>query len=219
MKRNNLLMIAYIIFIFICVVVRLFEDFPQWQVLVAAITATSWVFSLADFNYTTANELHAMSKDTLTFTESNIDNIQGVLNKIDSFLSENTSELPKIEQEEINNYKVRVQNCIKSSEKLKAEAEKSNCIANISGKMASAFTIVGFVGFFSILSFDKLSKMCTNSQDIMTVMAFGLILFTQYMGEISKEKREKQKEASDAIMNRWDTLRKSFELEVSHYAH
>lgn len=217
MKRNNCLMIAYIIFIFVCVVVRFFEEFPRWQVLVVAITATSWVFSLADFNYTTANELHAISKNTLTFIESNIDNIQVILNKID--LSENASELSKIMQEKINNYKTSAQNCIGSFEKLKVEAEKSKHIANLSEKMASIFIIVGFVGFFSILSFDELSKMFTNSQDIMTVMAFGLILFTQYMGEISKENREKQKEASDAIRNRWERLRRNFELEVSNNAH
>lgn len=225
MKKNNLLMLAYITFIFICAIVRFFGDFPQWQVIVAAITATSWIFSLADFNYTAANELHSSSKEMLECAESSIENIQAMLNTIDVFLVENKSEteneLLKAKQEQADYYG-RARECAINSldayEKMKSLAKKNNRTADTAGKVASALTVVGFVEFFSVLSFERFSKVFINSQDIMTVMAFGLILLTQYMAEVSKENRQKLRESADAINSGWNALRESFELEASHYA-
>ena len=225
MKRNNLLMIAYIIFIFICVVVRFLGEFPKWQVIVAAITATSWIFSLADFNYTVANELHTSSKEALECAETSIENIQAMLNTIDNFLRKNKgeaeNELLKANQEQVDHYvrtRERATSCLGAYEKMESLAKKSSRLADIARKAASVLTVVGFVEFFSILSFERFSKVFIVSQDIMTVMAFGLILFTQYMGEVSKEKRQKYKKATDNINSGWKVLRKSFELEASHYA-
>ena len=221
MKRNSLLMLAYIIFIFICAIVRLFGEFPRWQVLVAAITATSWIFSLADFNYAVTSELHAISKDILEYEESCIENIQGMIDIIDAFLTREKGEPHEAERGKTEHYtrtKQEAEKCLTAFREMKTQAKRNNCFADVAGKWAAVLTIVGFVMFFSILSFEKIAQIFTKSQDIMTVMAFGLILFTQYMGEVSKGQREKQKEAADAVRNGWDSLHKSFELEVSHHA-
>lgn len=225
MKRNNLLMLAYIIFIFICATVRFLGEFPQWQAIVAAITATSWVFSLADFDYTVANELHEISKDALKFSEFGIKRVQGLLKTAENFLSENkdkgNDELSEMEQEQrilYANTRQRGEACIKSYREIEATAKKSNHTADIAEKGASILTVVGFIGFFSIISFEGISKIFINSQDIMTVMAFGLILFTQYMDEASKKKRKKFQESTNAVNDNWNALKKSFDLEASHYA-
>lgn len=220
MKRNNLFMVAYIIFIIICVIVRLFGEFPQWQVIVAAITTTSWIFSLADFNYTAANEIHVISKNNLEFSESNIENIQNMLNAIDTLLDESKDGSPEA-TEKTNHYNCIKQSAVKCMEdykKLKSDTKRYNLIANISAKIASVLTVVGFVAFFAIMSFDEFSKVFINRQDIMTVMAFVIILYTQYMSETSKEDRKKTKESAEQLINRWNALRETFELEASNHA-
>lgn len=221
MKRNNLFMLAYIIFIFICVAVRFFGEFPQWQVLVVAITATSWVFSLADFNHTVASELHAISKDILESEEACIENIQGMINAIDALLMGNSDESESAEKKQADYYvhaKQEAEKCLNACERLKMQAKKSDCTADIAEKMTSILTVVAFIGFFSILSFEEILRIFINNQDIMTAMAFGLILYTQYLGERSAEKRKKQKETADAINNGWNALRKSLEMEVASHA-
>ena len=220
MKRNNLFMVAYIIFIFICVAVRLFAEFPQWQLIVVAITATSWIFSLADFNYTVANEIRIISKDNLEFSEPNIENIQKMLNAIDVILDNSKDGTPEA-TEKTNYYNCIRQsavNCIEDYRKLKSGTKRNNLLASIAAKLASTLTVVGFVSFFAIMSFDKFSKVFINQQDIMTVTAFGLILFTQYKSEIAKEERKKYKESAEQLSNRWNELREAFELEVSSHA-
>ena len=48
MKRNNIFMLAYIIFIFLCVEVKSFWDFPMWGKIIAAVTTASWLFAVSD---------------------------------------------------------------------------------------------------------------------------------------------------------------------------
>ena len=225
MKRNNLFMMAYIIFIFICAIVRLFGEFSHWQVIVAAITATSWIFALADFNHTAGSELNAISKVTLECAESSIENIQEMLTTINAFLNKNQTkaenELVRTKQEQVNHYvrtKEQVIKCLGNYEEMEFTAKKYSRVANISSRLAGTLTVVGFIGFFSILCFEGFSKIIISSQDIMTVMSFGIILLTQYMGDLSKEKRQKYKETTKNMDKGWKALKKSFELEVSKYA-
>lgn len=225
MKRNNSFMLAYIIFIFTCVVVRFSGDFPQWQILVAAITATSGIFSLADFNYTVSIELCEASKDTLKYAETAIEDIQEMLKAIDVFLdqskNEENNELSRTEQERIDFYmqtKTKALSCLKDCEEMKYDTQKSKRIANVAEKIASTLTVVGFFLFFAIMAFEPVSKFFTNRQDVLTVLAFGTILWTQYLDETSKEKRKKIRKTSAAANAGWKDLRKSFEKGVSTHA-
>ena len=54
--------------------------------------------------------------------------------------------------------------------------------------------------------------------DEMTVWAFAIILFTQYMETSLEERREKKKQESQKIVNALDALRKKFESEVKYNA-
>ena len=44
MKRNNYFMIAYMLFIGVCIIARVFVEFESWGRLVAAVTCSSWFF-------------------------------------------------------------------------------------------------------------------------------------------------------------------------------
>ena len=48
MKKNNSFLIAYILFILICLVVKNYWDYPLWSTIVAAVTTASWLFSISD---------------------------------------------------------------------------------------------------------------------------------------------------------------------------
>lgn len=48
MKRNNIFMFAYIVFVFLCSLIKPFYDFPMWSRIVVAVTVASWVFAISD---------------------------------------------------------------------------------------------------------------------------------------------------------------------------
>lgn len=220
---NNSLMIAYIISIFICVFVRLFGEYPMWPTLVAAITTTSWMISLADSNYAVATECRKYSEDVLMYAEAATMDIQRILDAIDKLLVGNDSGIDSTQagQEHLEHYsdtKKDVLHYLEQHQEIELKAHKILHYAGISEKIDVLLTVVGFVAFFAVLAFEQISKKLIDRQDIMTVMAFGLILLTQYVAAYSKEKRKQAQESYNRFMDGWTALRKSFESEVLHHA-
>lgn len=223
MKRNNSLMIAYIIFVFISATVRFFGEYPMWRTLVAAITTTSWMISLADFYYATAIELRISSKEDLRYAEAAILDIQGMLDAIEKILVKNENRINSTQtsQENMAHY-VDMKNgglhFLEKHQKIRSMAEKDKNRSDIDEKIAAFFAVAGFIAFFMILAFEQISTMFIDQQDIMTVMAFGIILLTQYTDAYSKEKRKRTQESHDILIGGWEVLRKGYESEVLHYA-
>ena len=48
MKRNNIFMFSYIVFIFLAASIKMIYDYPMWSRVVVAITAASWMFAISD---------------------------------------------------------------------------------------------------------------------------------------------------------------------------
>ena len=72
MKRNNLFMLSYIVFIFISFVVRIFCEYPMWSTLVVSISVSSGIFAFADYySGKASSELSALkiTKDLFARTE------------------------------------------------------------------------------------------------------------------------------------------------------
>lgn len=225
MKRNSSFMLAYIIFLAVCVVIRSFVEFPLWPALVAAITTASWIIALADFKYTIASELHLASKETSELAEAAIEDIQRILNTIDRILAENENikkeELAPADQKRIEyceKTKTKVLDSLENYKKRKLAIRNLKDRADKREKQGKVLTVVGFVAFFIILAFEPITKWFIDDQDVMTVGAFAIILYTQHEDEAIKEKRKNIRVFYDELNSEQEALRKSFELEVLHRA-
>jgi hypothetical protein len=60
MKRKDIFILAYIVFIFLSAIIRQFIDFPMWNKIVVAVTAVSWMIALSDGLL----EISSLSKST-----------------------------------------------------------------------------------------------------------------------------------------------------------
>ena len=195
----------------------------MWPTLVAAITTTSWVISLADSSYTAAIECRKYSEDVLMYAEVATMDIQRILDAIDKLLAGNDGGIKSTQasQERLEHYldtKKDVLHYLEQHQEIESKAHKILHYADISEKIGVLLTVVGFVAFFVVLAFEQISKKLIDRQDIMTVMAFGLILLTQYIAAYSKEERKQAQESYDRFLDGWTALRKSFESEVLHHA-
>lgn len=87
MKRNNLFMFSYIVFIFVCVVVRVFCEYPMWNTLIAAISFSSGMFAVADFFSGRASAELEASKVTKKLFDQTEKIISAQLKKVDTELN------------------------------------------------------------------------------------------------------------------------------------
>ena len=62
MKKQNLLMYAFVAFLFICLLVKPFWTFPMWDAFVIAISCASYFFAFGDYFNEHANRLFQHEK-------------------------------------------------------------------------------------------------------------------------------------------------------------
>lgn len=225
MKREKSLMIAYIVFIFICAIVRFLTIFPRWYALVAAITITSGLFSFADFFNTCAHEWRGIAQENGMYSEKTIPDIERMLKAMDvlfpKFEAGLIGQSPHLKQETIDQFllnKEAAQTTLVAYQNMAEKVDRDKQFADIYERIAALLTVVGFIFFFVILTFEPIGSSLINSQDVITVVSFGLILLSRYLEDMSSTKRKKRQKDYDAVKNGWEALRKSFELEESHYA-
>lgn len=94
MKRNNILMGAYIVFVFICVAVKFFSDYAMWGAIVSAVAISSALFSYADFfliYMESVQEIYSVGKDFIIITRKGLDAEESTF----STISKEIEEIPK----------------------------------------------------------------------------------------------------------------------------
>lgn len=205
LKKNNLFMLAYILFLTICICVRIFGEFPMWSTIVSAITISSWFFAIADSNSSDATELRQINSIWLQYTDKEKTKankiLEHILAKKENFIKNDDEKNKQMTQEITSLFDdvIRNMNKIKEyDEDVQKELESNEKKANRYGKTATVYTILGFLTFFCIMSFKTISDIATGMQDTATVSAFGIILCTQYRSEL---RREKNKIDEQKIMN------------------
>ena len=221
MKRNNLLMLSYIIFIFIALVVRWFWDFPLWPTLVVAIAVASALLTLAEFNQMYATEELALCDILIDGSAEAIHRglkmVEGQVTFLNKYKDYHSSSENDALQKRINYFKRSKESalrCIDSFKKVQADMEKSKRLAVIAEKVASILTVLSFVSFFIILTFEPIASHLTKNQDVLTVLAFGTVLWSQYLREKLKGQQNKAKASYEAINDGWKILQEGLEREV-----
>ena len=228
MKRNNLLMLSFIILITVCALAKSFWDYPMWITVVSAITVASWLFALADLCFSQASAHIKMANEQLGDTEDSLTEVEMISKAVDRRIVQlkndknyEESSLLHTKEDEIqylSSVKSDLEDIGTGLQSYKDLLEKGQKGANTNKVWGCVITVLGFLVFFLTIIFNPLMEAPAEGLDEMTVWAFAIILFTQYMETLLEERREKKKQKSQKIVNALDALRKKFESEVKYNA-
>ncbi len=211
MKRNNLIMPAYIGAVFLSLCIRLFWHFPMWEAIVAAVTCSSACFSIADYASYFATDIKNkyelisnFSKDVLHLSM----NIRSLCTaKLKTHIDEAENryvKLLKIFQDFSNEMKEKY-------EKVGADADKREKRIHSLETVANLFTVLGFLVFFCLVFFPEICSIIAPKLDVISVGSFVIILLTQYLTGVRKEKYNKDAKKYEEIYECWENILKDLE--------
>ena len=189
MKRNNLFMLSYIIFIFIAFIVKLFYNYPMWPPLVTAITVASCIFACADIVDVVAEEY---GNDERSFTPL-LDSALEKCDQLEAVFQNNAGKLQEYKEKGSCLAEVLLEGPTQLDDVKKQLIEISNgielkrTVSSCCNKMSKPLLIVGYLSFFCTVTFDTINSVLVPMQDYLTVFAFGLLLATQYFGNYVRE--------------------------------
>ncbi|MBP3633717.1 MAG: hypothetical protein J6J43_03995 [Oscillospiraceae bacterium] len=208
MKRNNTFMFAYIVFIFLCAWVRLIYDFPMWGRIVVAITIASWAFAVSDCCTSISN----LQKDTYEIQFPLVDTAKFRINQIKDCLKKRGTEKSDEATIEI------VLSCEKSCERILDRISKMKKASNVLKMVAIASTFFAFLLFLCVLSFEPVYNYFFARQEGLTVLSFGMILLAQFLTNIGSGYINRNKREYEAIIDGWEALLRSYEMEEKNHA-
>ena len=207
MKRNNLFMLTYIIFIFAACCSKPFWEYSMWNKFVAAVTVTSFFLTISDLLYTLVRNI----EETVTVELKYVDEVGPEFNLMKKELKKYLEKgLAKNKEYIIENTMILEQNfksMRQSSKNIRAQIKRGKIIA-------SGFTILGFLSFFLIIVFEPIASYIISVLDSVTVSAFGFVLLTQYLSEEKRNDLFKDIKKCIEHKNAIIELRKSYQQEV-----
>lgn len=228
MKRNNLLMLSFIILMAICAFVKGIWDYTMWTTIVSAITVASWLFAIADLCFSQSVAQIRIAEEQLGDTEAALSEVEMISKAVDVRLKQLEgkpieNEVPQLHshQDEVRYFtsvKTDIQEIESDLTGYKDRLIKGKKSAKTNKILGCAITVFGFLVFFLIVVFKPLMEAPVEGMDELTVWAFTIILATQYLETWLEEQREKKKIESQKNVSALDALRKSFESEVRHNA-
>lgn len=212
MKRNNLLMGAYIAFVFLCFIIRAFVEYPMWNAIVAAVTFSSAFFAYADFFFgyskslsdtcDIADEFIGVTKKRLNAETKSFEEINRQMDSIPKekydFSEMRETILPI--QNKHDEMEVWIEGYATDIQEKRNKAKNNKFIADI-------LTFLGFLVFLCILVFLPITDAVVDAQDILSVLGFAVILLSNLNGAIQEEKLEKDKIESQSAKERYEECR------------
>ena len=205
MKKNNMFMLAYTIFIFVAFIVKLSWDFPMWAPIVTAITIASCVFSCADIADVVATEYATDVKDFTPLVEDAKEKCK----RIEKFYSKYDTQLARMKEHDDNMAEVLLEGPDVIADTKKQLAEINNglkfkkVLSDICKWLAKPLVVIGFLSFFCTITFEPVNELLVPMQDYLSVFAFGVMMLTQYFGNSVKEDHidleKNYKEANTAL--------------------
>ena len=208
MKRTNIFMLAYIVFIFLCAWIKPIYDFPMWERIVIAITTASWAFAISDC----CLSISSLQKEIYETHNPLVDTARFRINQIKEHILKRQSEEPDESAIEI------VDSCKKRCENLLGVISKMNKTSKIFEIVSIVITFFAFLLFLCTLSFDPVYNFFFVRQEGFTVLSFGMILLAQFLTNIGSDYINNIKKEFAAILNGWEALLHSYETEEKHNA-
>ena len=219
MKRNSQLMIVYILIVIICMFAELYIDHPVWwEPLISAVTVSSVFFSFADFANTYSHAQLSMISRAHEYIEENQKKIadeRRLIMEIKKKLYLSATPTPFYKQ---------YGKSIESSEKDVVESEeyfnaysistsKKQGRAELSEKVSSIFSFLGYLSFFCFAFFSQLTEFFYEFKDRLTVMAFLVVMFSQLINSLALDSVQDEKLIKANVMRSHDNLlRKLYDI-------
>ena len=212
MKRNNIFMWAYISFIFVAILIRLFFDYHLWTPLVMAITLSSIPFACEDLCASFAKTLRDTYEINENFTQVARKKAEKALlfheksiKNLDQFESVgyDISFLQKTSVQNIDLLTVIMQTISDIEQNSVNMREKQDRYQKAAGMLA----YLGFLVLFCTLILAPSSAIPAVIQDIITVSSFSVILITHQFNAIKLE------EVKDSMVRCQKMLRDFEEVE------
>ena len=188
-KKNDLFMLSYIVFIFICVAVRIFYNYASWNTVVAAVTAASWFFAIADIInlkvLVYSDEYNTDYKEIIASIKK-LGDIEVAFKKYENRLSEiQKQQLPH----SLDSVEIKLSGIKKNLTELKEVIEGNSKKWKMYSSFVNIFIALGFLVFFIAVVFPIISDFIISIQEVLSVIAFGIILLTQYFSNKQMESR------------------------------
>lgn len=223
MKKNSIFLLAFVIFVFVCLIVKCFWDYSMWPTIVAAITVASWLFAFSDMflvSHKTMCKTIALYEDYPEASYGMLARIKRAVEvRLTQIRGKEDSQSLHTKQDEIDYYSSVHETVIemealfqkdqKTVKKLKGKTKRYKMYANM-------FSFLGFLVLLCIMTFEPVAQYFVQSQEAMTVGAFAIILATQYCEGTSEDAQQNLQESFKKNYDALDVLRKSFESEVNH---
>lgn len=212
MKRNNLLMGAYIAFVFLCFMFRALGEYPMWNEIVAAVTFSSAFFAYSDFFFGYSKLL----SDTCDIADEFICVTRKRLNDETKSFVEINAQMDSIPKEKFDFSEMReniipIQNKHDEMElwleRYANDAKEKRKKAKNNKFIAEILTFLGFLVFLCILVFLPITDAVVEAQDVLSVLAFAVILLSNLIGTIQAEKLEKNKIESQNAKKTYEECR------------
>lgn len=226
MKKSNIFMLAYIVFIFI---VCFFQKNTGTDVIgtriILAVTSASYFFATADFfcciaedKDGTANiELHRgiSIKQSINKTLVNIKAQHDAYDSALKFLEENIDKDSSIKKTYLS-----VNNCYPSYSSIESDLQEMyNTLSKMMDRIESRkkkikiymclsdiLMFLGFLGFLCILAFEVFSALLLPDQNDLTVFAFGFIMLNYFLKDVFLTKRTQERLAARKLIEEFDSL-------------
>ena len=206
-------MLAYILFIGFCIIGRLFVEFESWGRLVAAVTCSSWFFAVADSHFSDVEYMQEYVEITTNYAKTNLKSIDTIIKGLQDRITKMKAE-PSYENASISDG----EQLIKDLEEIKpyfqskeTELEKERRKIKRSSFLSKFYTVAGFFIFFLIMTFNVFADIAEESQDYLTVVAFGSILLTQYFAPLQREQNAKKREEFEEIIQHFKSVSARYE--------
>lgn len=210
MKKQDLFLCAYIVFIMICIIVHQTGNYPMWESTVAAVSFSSMFLAYADV-FMAISKGYSKACDTGTTTI----NIMGKRLRAEKEAIEEISTLIRSVPEDkgnISEMKNAFADMRKKHEELKIEfsvfeTENKKFFAGAKGseRLSNTMYFFGFLSFLCILVFYPITEETNELQTLVSVIAFVIVLSTQLCDSVLStaiEKRKKRAENKNSNLNK-----------------
>ncbi len=201
MKRNNMFMWAYITFIFIALIVRIFCNYALWNSIVLAIATSGIFFAVEDFFSSLSNAssgsievLEKMSNGLKEKSKKESQAYTELIKELSEKNSDHTDKIKSCAKKLAECVKEALEYSEKNIEKSKKREKKTKLFANV-------FAFIGFLCLLTVMIFTSFFEIPTLLQDILTVLPFAVILITQ---QFNNKFVEDHKEETDSVIRLFD---------------
>lgn len=214
MKRNSIFMLAYIAFVAICFIVRIFWNYPMWDNIVLAITISSVFFAYADMFHIIADSIERGKRLSLEQCNHMMGIVDDTMNHLRKLKANTDDDREKeLLNESIDSYS-EMRNKLNQVRKKYVNLK----IVNVCRNVENASLFIAFLFLLCALVFQSLTKKLISVQSYATVLAFLLILLTPVIGTWIKGKSNKEINEGKDIETAFSVLEKVYRKELEHHA-